>query len=58
MINENNKEIINYKKEMNDYYKYYLESYGNEEKSKYICNFNESLVNFLIFIHLYDVSKL
>ena len=25
LINENNKEIINFKKEMNDYYKYYLE---------------------------------
>ncbi len=47
LVNENNKEIINYKKEMNNYYKYYLESYSNKEKSKYIRNFNESLVNFL-----------
>ena len=37
----------NYKKEMSEYYKYYIESYNDKEKYKYMFNFAETLVNFL-----------
>ena len=48
LYNDNNeKDIINYKKEMSNQYKYYMESYKNEDKFKYIRNFCEVLVNFL-----------
>ena len=44
---DNTEEIINYKKEMNNYYKFYLESYKNEDKFKYLRNFSQVLVNFI-----------
>ena len=48
LYNDNNeKDIINYKKEMSNQYKYYMESYKNEDKFKYIRNFCEVLANFL-----------
>jgi hypothetical protein len=47
LVNEDDKEIKNYKKEMSEYYKYFIESYDDREKYKYIYNFGETLVNFL-----------
>ena len=47
LLNTENKEIKNYKKDMNDYLKYYNETYNHEEKYKYIFNFSETLINFL-----------
>ena len=44
---DNNKDIINYKNEMSIYYKYYIESYKNEDKFKYMRNFIEVFVNFI-----------
>ncbi len=44
---DNNKDIINYKKDMSEYYKYYMESYKNEDKFKYLSNFSQILVNFI-----------
>ena len=45
--NNDNKTFKNYKKEMGEYYKYYMESYNPKEKYKYIYNFAETLINFL-----------
>ncbi len=47
LINNDNKDFKNYKKEMSDYYKYFIETYNPIEKYKYIYNFSETLVNFL-----------
>ncbi len=47
LVNDDNKEFKNYKKEMNEYYKYYTETYSNKEKSKYLYNFCETLINFI-----------
>ena len=47
LINNDNKIIKNYKKEMSDYYKFYIETYSKIEKAKYLYNFSETLVNFL-----------
>ena len=47
ILNLENKEIKNYKKDMNDYLKYYNETYNHGEKYKYIYNFSETLINFL-----------
>ena len=47
LINNEDKEFKNYKKEMGDYYKFYEESYNPIEKYKYLYNFSEVLINFL-----------
>ena len=47
LIGNDNKEFKNYKKEMKEYYKFYTETYDNNEKYKYIYNFSETVVNFL-----------
>ena len=47
LIGKDNKEFKNYKKEMKDYYKFYTETYDNDEKYKYIYNFSETVFNFL-----------
>ena len=47
LLNNENQEIKNYKKEMNDYLKFYNETYNKEEKYKYIYNFSETLINFI-----------
>ena len=47
LANRENKEIKNFKKEMGDYYKYYIESSNKNDKSKYILNFTKTLVNFI-----------
>ena len=44
---EDNKEINNFKKNMDEYYKYYEESYSNEDKYKFLYNYCENLVNFI-----------
>ena len=41
----------NYKKNINDYIKYYSESYSNEDKLRYITNLGEELV---LFIRTFD----
>ena len=43
----NNKEFKNYKKEMTEYYKYYIETYDNKERKKYLYNFCQTLINFI-----------
>ena len=47
LLNNENQEIKNYKKVMNDYLKFYNETYNHEEKYKFICNFSETLINFI-----------
>ena len=55
-LNESNKAIMsnidltgeeNYKKEMNDYYKYYQNTYNRQEKFQYIYNFGKAVINYL-----------
>jgi len=47
IINNVDKDFINFKKEMSDYYKFFEDSYDSNEKYKYLLNFCETLVNFL-----------
>ena len=47
LLNNENQEIKNYKKEMNYYLKLFDETYNQEEKYKYIYNFSEILINFI-----------
>ena len=47
LISSDNQDFKNFKKEMSEYYKYYMETYDNLEKYKYIYNFCETVVNFL-----------
>ena len=44
-------EIKNFKKNINDYIRYYLEAYSKEDKCKYINNLSEELV---LFIKTFD----
>ena len=44
---DNENEVKNYKKCINDYIKYYAESYNNEEKYKYIQNLSKILIKFI-----------
>ena len=47
LANVDYKEFKNYKKEMSDYYKYYIETYDEKEKYKYLYNFCETLISFI-----------
>ena len=47
LVNVDYKEFKNYKKEMSDYYKYYMETYDEKEKYKYLYNFCETLISFI-----------
>ena len=47
MNNNNYNQVINYKKNINDYIRYYSESYSKEDKCKYISNLSEELILFI-----------
>ena len=47
LANFDNKNFKNYKKEMTEYHKYYTETYDKKEKSKYLYNFCETVINFI-----------
>ena len=51
IMNNLNLEIKNFKKNINDYIRYYLEAYSKEDKCKYIDNLSEELV---LFIKTFD----
>ena len=47
LLSANREEFKNYKKDMNEYYKEYNNSYSPKDKYKYIYNFGETVVAFL-----------
>ena len=66
-LNETNETLIssinfsgekNYKKEMNDYYKYYKNTNKKKEKFKYIYNFSNSVINYLNTFNFEDTDFL
>ena len=50
-MNNNYNQITNYKKNINDYIRYYSESYSKEDKLKYISNLSKELI---LFINTFD----
>ena len=50
-MNNNFIQVTNYKKNINDYIRYYSESYSKEDKLKYISNLSKELI---LFINTFD----